>query len=186
MFIWSCSSSLYLSFLFLLVQSYNNLSPSLFYKWWDWNKWMVRIRHMGPKLVFKCGCLRGNPFSFLLPLCSPATLRCFWGHKGGWLMELIQKICKPPQVSISASLAPGSVRSDLSQQKQKQLVGELGGSRAALLPAVSWLISFAITWNLTLIQNLASDSYDFIQRMSHLTAERAAGVQCFWKDRLRV
>lgn len=58
---------------------------------------------------------------------------------------LIQKIRKPPQVSISASLAPGSVRPDLSQEKQKQLVGESGGSRAAALPAVSRLVSFAIT-----------------------------------------
>lgn len=113
-------------------------------------KWMVRIRNMGSKFTLKCVCLRVNPFSSLLPPCSTALLQCLWGHKGGWLKKLMQKICKPPQVSISASLAPGSVRFDLSQEKQKQLVRESGGSRAALLPAASWPISFAITWNLTL------------------------------------
>lgn len=110
----------------------------------------MTIRHRGSKLALKCGCLRGNPYSSLLPFCSPAPLRCLWGHKERWLKELIQKIWEPPGGSISASFAPGSVRSDLSQEKQKQFMGESGGSRAAILPAASRLASFATTWNLTL------------------------------------
>lgn len=125
---------------------------------------MVRIRHVGSKLALKCSCLRGNPYSSLLLLCSPEPRLCLWGCKGGWLKELIQKTRKPPQVSISASLAPGFVRSDLSQEKQKQLMGESGGSRAALLPAARQPISFTITWNLTLSYSELGFMYLWLHR----------------------
>lgn len=118
---------------------------------------MVRLKQMNCedktyvfKVASKCDFLRGNPYLSLLSLCFPAPLWCLWGRIGGWLKELIQKVCEHPQVSISANLAPGSVRSDLSQEKQKQLMGESGGSRAALTPAVCWPVIFAITRNLTL------------------------------------
>lgn len=148
---------------------------------------MVRIRHKGSKLALKRGCFRGNPYSSLLLLCFPAPLWCLWGHKGRWLRELIQKICKPPQVSISAILAPGSVRSDLSQKKQKQLVGESGGSKAALLPAVSQRISFAITWNLTLSYSELGFRYLWLHP-ENIPSDCKKSCRCpaLWKDRLSI